>query len=340
MVVLLLGLVFAVAVSASEDMGSSGGDSGGADAAAEAPAEEAHEEEAPKAKGKDKAKHAAAPAPAAADVPLEALSKLPVEPLSMDAAALKDDDRLFDQLPKQLSGSENVEQLTESLKKASALLSKMKRDVEAEKVWTKNVYDIIQNYQYKYLKTVKDVKMRDAKVAKMEKLVALLKQSTLHSAVERELSKASKALGELVTRAGNNGVTYTKITARMNKLKTALKTMPRPRELYSETSSKMQSVLRSDLPPSTSDALENLVNGHEAEAPAKPAAPAAAAAAKAPAKPAAKPAAAAKKPTAPAKPPAAKTGGKKAKATPKPKAKAAPKPKAKKQAKKPADDDE
>jgi len=253
LVVLLLGLVFVAAVYAAEDMSGSGGDSddsGGADAA-EAPAPKAKPARKPKAKNMGGA-------PYTADIPLEALSALPVEPLSMDAAALKDDDRMFDQLPKQLSGNENVEQLTESLKKSASLLAKMKRDVQAEKVWTKNVYDIIQNYQYKYLKTVKDVKMRLKKLKKMEKLVSLLKQSTLHSAVERELAKASKALGELVTRAGAGGVKYTKITQRMHKLKTALNTMPRPRELYSETTNKMQKVLRSKLPPKTSDALENL----------------------------------------------------------------------------------
>jgi len=136
----------------------------------------------------------------------------------------------------------------------------MKRDVEGEKVWTKNVYDIIQNYQYKYQKTVEDVKMRERKISKMERLVSLLKQSTLHSAVEKELNKASKALSELVQRSdpASGQTLYGKVTARMQKLKNALRTMPRPRELYSDTQRKMQDILRSDLPPSTGDTLGSL----------------------------------------------------------------------------------
>jgi len=251
-----LGLVFAaVAVSAEQ----SGGDdaSGGG------------EEHAPAPKKRSKRSKPAAVKPEASDaaVPLDALSKLPVEPLAMDAAALRDDDRQFDQFPKQLSGEENVEALTGSLKKAALLLQKMKRDVEGEKVWTKNVYDIIQNYQYKYLKTVQDVKTREEKIKKMERLVNALKQSTLHSAVEKELNNASKALAELVNRAGADaatGAVYSKVTARMAKLKHALKTMPRPRELYSDTTSKMQSILSSDLPPTTGDAVAQLNAGKKA----------------------------------------------------------------------------
>jgi len=190
----------------------------------------------------------------------------------MDAAALRDDDRQFDQFPKQLSGEQNVEALTGSLKRAALLLQKMKRDVEGEKVWTKNVYDIIQNYQYKYLKTVQDVKTREAKINKMERLVNALKQSTLHSAVEKELNDASKALAELVNRAGGDAATgsvYSKVTARMAKLKHALKTMPRPRELYSDTTSKMQNILRTDLPLTTGDAIAHLNAGTAAAKPKK-----------------------------------------------------------------------
>jgi len=311
--ILLLGLVFTAAlVHASDDDEASGGASGGESGGAAKPA--AKPKAQPKAQPKAKAKpakakaakvhrapkRASAPAPRRSapspsrhasaprrsGIPLQALSALPVEPLAMDAAALRDDDTQFDQLPKQLSGKENVHALTHSLKKAALLLNKMKRDVEGEKVWTKNVYDIIQNYQYKYLKTVEDVKMRQKKVKKMEHLVSLLKRSTLHSAVEKELTKASKVLRELVTRSGGNGAVYSKVSARMAKLKNALATMPRPQELYSETTNKMQRILKSKLPPQTSDALKNLANGvtgddaaNAAKAAAKKAAKAAAAAA-------------------------------------------------------------
>jgi len=116
--------------------------------------------------------------------------------------------------------------------------------------------------------------MRETKVAKMEKLVKLLKQSTLHKAVEKQLSKAEKALSELVDRSGAGGVAYSKLSNRMAKLKHALKTMPRPVELYTDTQDKMKTILKSKLPPKTSDALGHLANGKPAPKPApKKAAP-------------------------------------------------------------------
>jgi len=204
--------------------------------------------------------------PYTADIPLEALSKLPVEPLSMDAAALKDDDAQFELFSAAVEGdktNKNVAALDAALKKATTLMHKIHRDVEAEKVWTKNVYDIIQNYQYKYLKTIEDVKQREKKLSKMEKLVELLKSSTLHAGVEHELQKAEKALSELVNRAGTKGKLYQRITRRMTKLKQALNEVQTPRQLHSETVAKMRKILRNDIPPSSSDALSSLVDDDE-----------------------------------------------------------------------------
>jgi len=225
-------------------------------------------EEAPAPKPKPKA--AKGGAPYSADIPLEALSKLPVEPLSMDAAALRDDDTQFELFNAEAKASDkkNIQQLQKSLHKATTLMEKMHRDLEAEKVWTKNVYDIIQNYQYKYLKTIEDVRMREKKLTKMERLVELLKRSTLHAGVETELSRAAKALNELVTRSGPTGAAYTRISRRMTKLKEALKEVQRPRQLHSETTAHIKKILRNAVPPHSSDALSNLVNG-------KPKAPAA-----------------------------------------------------------------
>jgi len=149
-------------------------------------------------------------------------------------------------------------------------MHKMHRDVEAEKVWTKNVYDIIQNYQYKYLKTIGDVKQREQKLAKMEKLVELLKASTLHAGVEHELAKAENALGELVKRAGKKGKLYKRITRRMAKLKQALNEVQTPRQLHSETTAKMKKILRNGIPPKSSDALSKLVGGEAPKPTPKP----------------------------------------------------------------------
>jgi len=268
----LLGLAAMIPVRADDDDDSDHGDS--------SDSSDSSEEEAPKAKakhgksgkhgkgGKANKQDTASATQQNSNLPLDAISKLPVEPLAMDAAALKDDDREFDMLPKTLSGDENVDALTASLTKATTLLHKMQRDVESEKVWTKNVFDIIQNYQYKYLKTVKDVHEREQKIGKLESLVKLIKQSTLHASVQRELSKASKQLRELVTRAGGpsevTGRYYESVSERMNNLKAQLTSMPRPTELHSETISKMKSILKSKVNPSA-DAISHLNDDDEEE---------------------------------------------------------------------------
>jgi len=295
---LFLGLIGLHAVRAGDD-GETGESSGG-------------EEEAPKPKKGGKGKGGKLPP---GEFNPEGLPPVPVQPLSSDAAALNDDDALFAKFePKTVSGKETVGELTQALAKAQSFLKKMRRDLEGEKVWTKNVYDIIQNYQYKYLKTIKDVKLRSKKVKKMAKLVQLIKQSALHAGVKRELQRASEALEELVSRApeGRDGAMYRKISRKMAKLKKALALMPRAEHLFTDTTEKVKDILSSDVAPPSSDALRQLIEGSEKKKKAAPAA----------AKP--KPAAA-KKTT--AKKTAAKKTAKKASHTKKPKAKAAPKKK-------------
>jgi len=240
-------------------------------------------EGAPKAAPKAAGAAAKGGAPYSADIPLEALSKLPVQPLSMDASALKDDDAQFEAFNAQAKAMDrfDVAKLHSALGKATVLMQKMQRDVEAEKVWTKNVYDIIQNYQYKYLKTIEDVRMRARKVSKMERLVHLLKKSALHAGVEAELAKADKALNELVARAGDSTPAYTRIRRRMTKLKEALREVRRPRQLHSETTQRMRKILRGSIPPASSDALANLIGGAAVARPRPPAKAKAAKAAKA-----------------------------------------------------------
>jgi hypothetical protein len=195
----------------------------------------------------------------------EGLPPLPVAPLSVDAAALEEDDKEFDSFqPKSVKGTESVQALNGALAKARALLTKMRDDLEGEKVWTKNVYDIIQNYQYKYLRTVKDVRDRQSKVKKMAKLVRMLKASTLHAGVQQELSRASKALEELVERSGKKGGEgYRRIADRMSRLRKTLQSLPAPRALHTETTRKMKKILSATLPPQTSDAVRNLMRDSE-----------------------------------------------------------------------------
>jgi hypothetical protein len=270
----LLGLAAMIPVRADDDGEDDSGDGDSSDGdheEAEAPKPKAKAKGDKGGKGKHgKGKEGKKSEPAEnMNIPLDAITKLPVEPLAMDAAALKDDDRQFDMLPKTLSGDENVDGLTSSLTKATTLLQKMQRDVESEKVWTKNVYDIIQNYQYKYLKTVKDVHEREEKIAKLESLVKLIKQSTLHASVQRELTKASKQLNELVTRAGGStevmGRYYQTVNERMNNLKSQLRSMPRPTQLHSDTIAKMKSILSSKVPPKSADAISHLTEDDEEE---------------------------------------------------------------------------
>jgi len=200
----------------------------------------------------------------------ESLPPLGVQPLSVDSAALRNDDELFAAFkPGATKGSESVAALTASLSKANNLLNKMQMDLEGEKVWTKNVYDIIQNYQYKYLRTSKDVRNREKRVAKMVALVKNLKASALHAGVTQELARAAKALDELVTRSGGSGESYRRLADRMGRLRAALRAMPRKDALHNETTRKMKHILSTQLPPRTADALKNLVSDAAEASPKK-----------------------------------------------------------------------
>jgi len=103
----------------------------------------------------------------------------PVQPFAYDAAALGVDDREFDNFrnsyASKVGKDPRVESLVAALSKSEKLLAKMTRDLDAETLWTKNVYDIIQNYEYKYLKTLKDIKVRGKKIQQLAKLVDSLK---------------------------------------------------------------------------------------------------------------------------------------------------------------------
>jgi len=253
MALLFLALLGLHAVRADDDGESSGGDDAAAAKAAPAKAAKPAKAASKKAKGSKLPPGEFNP---------DGLPPVPVQPLSSDAASLIDDDALFAKFePKTVTGKETVAELTMALAKAQSFLKKMRRDLEGEKVWTKNVYDIIQNYQYKYLKTIKDVRLRQKKVKKMAELVQLIKQSALHAGVKRELAKASEALDELVSRApeGKSGATYRKIANKMAKLKKALALMPRAEHLFTDTTDKVKDILSADVSPESADALRQLI---------------------------------------------------------------------------------
>jgi DNA repair exonuclease SbcCD ATPase subunit len=219
--------------------------------------EEGAAAEGEEAKGEAKADAKAAPA---AKAPGRELPSLPVNPLSYDDHVLKEDDKAFDRFaPKTVQPGQTVTELVEQLKKATTLLNAMRKDLEGEKEWVRNVFDIIQNYEFKYTKTLQDVKIRKRKVAQLSKLVDLLKAAALHAGVEKELGHATKALDELTARASDidptlhESLKYRHLKAKIAELKTDLEDMPHTQTTNTQATKKMKEILAvpDDAPPTT-----------------------------------------------------------------------------------------
>jgi len=62
------------------------------------------------------------------------------------------------------------QELDAKLARASDLLNKMQTDVTTEKDWAKSVHDIIENYQFKYSKSLSDIAEREKRVAKLKEV--------------------------------------------------------------------------------------------------------------------------------------------------------------------------
>jgi len=123
-----------------------------------------------------------------------------------------------------LQPSPYSQELDSKLSHASDLLNKMQADVSTEKDWAKSVHDIIENYQFKYSKSLSDIADREKRVEKLKEVKDQLTQARLHTGVEEEMDKATKDLDDLSSRLGDTqgSKDYSDIKNKVTKIKKKL----------------------------------------------------------------------------------------------------------------------
>jgi len=187
--------------------------------------------------------------PAAADAQIAGLAVKPSD--AFDAGALQP-------LP---FGQE----LDAKLSRASDLLNKMETDVSTEKDWAKSVHDIIENYQFKYSKSLSDIAEREKRVAKLKEVKDQITQARLHTGVEEDMDKATKDLDDLTSRLGADAPAskdYSDLKNKVSKIKKKLDALsPNRAANAKDADQKIDDAVAPLIPPASTDALTPLVNG-------------------------------------------------------------------------------
>jgi len=187
--------------------------------------------------------------PAAADATIAGLAVKPSD--AFDSAALQP-------LP---FGQE----LDTKLSRASDLLNKMETDVTTEKDWAKSVHDIIENYQFKYSKSLSDIAEREKRVAKLKEVKDQITQARLHTGVEEDMDKATKDLDDLTSRLGADAPAskdYSDLKNKVSKIKKKLDALsPNRAANAKDADQKIDDAVAPLIPPASTDALTPLVNG-------------------------------------------------------------------------------
>jgi hypothetical protein len=163
-----------------------------------------------------------------------------------------------------------AQDLDAKLARANELLAKMQSDVSTEKDWAKSVHDIIENYQFKYSKSLADIAEREKRVAKLKQVQDQLSQARLHTGVEDAMDKATKDLDEITSRLGPDADTtkdYTSVKNKITKLKKKLDQLAPTRASNAlNADAKIDDAVAASIPPASTDALAPLVTSADADA--------------------------------------------------------------------------
>lgn len=148
------------------------------------------------------------------------------------------------------------------INQAQTLVDKLQWQVDHEKQWARNVYEVISNYQYKYNKVLSDIKERDEKAKKLKELLAQLKKARLHVSVQADLEQAQSSLGLL---GGEDSKEYTDLKDKVTGLKDELDKLNTDSvdSVLDGVEDKMSDVVSGPLPPKSSDALDETLKGGE-----------------------------------------------------------------------------
>jgi len=157
------------------------------------------------------------------------------------------------------------QELDTKLSRASDLLNKMQSDVSTEKDWAKSVHDIIENYQFKYSKSLSDIAEREKRVAQLKEVKDQITQARLHTGVEEDMDRATKDLDALTARLGADAPAskdYSDLKNKVTKIKKKLDALsPNAALDAKDADQKINDAVSPHIPPASTDALAPLVNG-------------------------------------------------------------------------------
>jgi len=206
---------------------------------------------------------AAAPGGAAPTLPDAAAADTQIEGLSVKPSDAFDNPNAL--LPMPLGA-----ELDTKIARAMDLLNKMQSDVSTEKDWAKSVHDIIENYQFKYSKSLSDIAEREKRVNKLKEVKDQLTQARLHTGVEEDMDAATKNLDDLTSRMGPDAPAakdYGDLKNKVTKLKKKLDALsPNRAANAKDADQKIDDAIAPIIPPASNDALAPLVNGAAADA--------------------------------------------------------------------------
>jgi len=155
-------------------------------------------------------------------------------------------------------------ELDTKIARAGDLLNKMQSDVTTEKDWAKSVHDIIENYQFKYSKSLSDIAEREKRVTKLKEVKDQLTQARLHTGVEEDMDKATRDLDDLTSRLGpdeQSSKDYSEVKNKVTKLKKKLDELsPNRAANAKDADQKINDAIAPLVPPASNDALAPLVN--------------------------------------------------------------------------------
>jgi len=139
----------------------------------------------------------------------------------------------------------------------------MQTDVASAREWARTVYDVIQNYQFKYTKTLNDIRHREKKIERLRNLVELMKSAHLHTIVESDLLKAAQELDELSARdTSGDSSKYDTAKSEINTVEDTLSEMNKAKvsSVSNDAALKIHEALTTELPPPSNDGLKNLLD--------------------------------------------------------------------------------
>lgn len=88
-------------------------------------------------------------------------------------------------------------ELDSQLARASSLVNTFTEQIAQEQTFARHVYEVIQDYQFKYSKLLEDVDIKKDKLTRLSGLLKRLKQAKAHQLVEKSLGTAAEQLSIL-----------------------------------------------------------------------------------------------------------------------------------------------